>query len=98
MLHEQTHIHRKDHIIKIVAFIILSVHWFNPFAWIAFTLMSMDMELSCDEGVMKKMDIDIKKPYAASLLSLATGKHILNGSPLAFGEGNLKGRIKNVLS
>jgi beta-lactamase regulating signal transducer with metallopeptidase domain len=61
-----------------VAFLILSLHWFNPLVWIAFMLMSMDMELSCDEGVMKKMDINIKKPYAASLLSLAAGKHILN--------------------
>jgi beta-lactamase regulating signal transducer with metallopeptidase domain len=97
LLHEQTHIHRKDHIIKVLAFLILSVHWFNPLVWIAFILMSTDMELSCDERVLKEMKEDIKKPYANSLLSLATGRHILNGSPLAFGEGNVKGRIKNVL-
>ena len=89
LLHEQTHIHRYDHIIKPFAFLILSIHWFNPLVWIAFMLMSMDMELSCDERVLKEMDDDIKKPYATSLLSLATGKHILNGSPLAFGEGNV---------
>ena len=98
LLHEQTHIHRKDHMIKIVAFLILSIHWFNPLVWIAFILMSADMELSCDERVLKEMNEDIKKSYANSLLSLATGRHILNGSPLAFGEGNVKGRIKNVLS
>ncbi len=98
LLHEQTHINRKDHIIKMLAFLVLSVHWFNPFVWIAFMLMSMDMELSCDERVLKEMNEDIKKPYANSLLSLATGRHILNGSPLAFGEGNVKGRIKNVLN
>lgn len=98
LLHEQTHLHRKDYIVKILAFIILSMHWFNPLVWIAFRLMSTDMELSCDERVLKEMNGDIKKPYATSLLSLATGKHILNGSPLAFGEGNLKGRIKNVLN
>jgi beta-lactamase regulating signal transducer with metallopeptidase domain len=98
LLHEQTHIHRKDHIIKPLAFLILSIHWFNPLVWIAFMLMSMDMELSCDEKVLKKMDEDIKKPYATSLLSLATGRHILNGSPLTFGEGNLKERINNVLN
>ena len=97
LLHEQTHIHRKDYIIKILAFLILSVHWFNPIAWIAFRLMSTDMELSCDEHVLKEMNEDIKKPYANSLLSLAAGKHILNSSPLAFGEGNIKERIKNVL-
>jgi beta-lactamase regulating signal transducer with metallopeptidase domain len=98
LLHEQTHIHRKDHIVKILAFIILSIHWLNPLVWIAFRLMSTDMELSCDERVLKDMDEDIKKPYATSLVSLATRRHILNGSPLAFSEGNLKGRIKNVLN
>jgi hypothetical protein len=61
-------------------------------------LMSTDMELSCDEQVLKKLTPDIKKPYATSLLSLAAGRHILNGSPLAFGEGNINGRIKNVLN
>jgi len=99
LLHEQTHIHRKDHIIKVLAFLILSVHWFNPLVWIAFILMSKDMELSCDERVLKQMNNeDIKKTYANSLLSLATGRQILNGSPLAFGEGNVRGRIKNVLN
>lgn len=98
LLHEQTHIYRKDHIIKILAFLILTIHWFNPLVWIAFILMSIDMELSCDERVLKEMDDNIKKSYANSLLSLATGRHILNGSPLAFGEGNVKGRIKNVLN
>jgi beta-lactamase regulating signal transducer with metallopeptidase domain len=98
VIHEQTHIHRKDHIIKILAFLIVSIHWFNPLVWIAFMLMSTDMELSCDERVLKVMNEDIKKPYANSLLSLAAGRHILNGSPLAFGEGNVRGRIKNVLN
>ena len=97
LLHEQTHIQRKDHVIKILAFFILSIHWFNPLVWIAFILMSTDMELSCDERVLKEMNEDIKKPYANSLLSLATERHILNSSPLAFSEGNVKGRIKNVL-
>lgn len=98
LLHEQTHIQRKDHVVKVLAFLILSIHWFNPLVWIAFVLMSTDMELSCDERVLKQMSEDIKKPYANSLLSIATGKHILNGGPLAFGEGNVKGRIKNVLN
>ena len=61
-------------------------------------LMSTDIELSCDERVLKEMNEEIKKPYANSLLSLATGRHILNGGSLAFGEGNVKGRIKNVLN
>ncbi len=98
LLHEQVHIHRKDHIIKVLAFLTLSVHWFNPLVWISFLLMNTDMELSCDEQVLSVMGQDIKKSYANSLLSLAAGRHILNGSPLAFGEGNVKGRIKNVLN
>ncbi len=98
LLHEQTHIYRKDHIIKVLAFLTLSIHWFNPLVWIAFMLMGTDMELSCDERVLKEMNEDIKKPYANSLLSLATEKRILNVSSLAFGEGNVRGRIKNVLN
>ena len=98
LIHEQTHIRRKDHIIKTIAFLIVSIHWFNPLVWIVFNLMNTDMELSCDERVLKVMNKDIRKPYANSLLSLAAGKHILNGSPLAFGEGDIRGRIKNVLN
>jgi len=98
LIHEQIHIRRKDHVIKTIAFLIVSIHWFNPLVWIVFKLMNTDMELSCDERVLKVMNKDIRKPYANSLLSLAAGRHILNGSPLAFGEGNVKGRIKNVLN
>jgi beta-lactamase regulating signal transducer with metallopeptidase domain len=99
LLHEQIHIKRKDHIIKVLAFVILCVHWFNPLVWISFILMGRDMELSCDEKVLKHINNkNIKKIYADSLLSLATDRHILNGNPLAFGEGKIKGRIKNVLN
>lgn len=83
---------------KILAFLILTVHWFNPLVWIAFRLMSMDMEFSCDEQVLKEVNIDIKKYYANSLLSFSTGTHFMKGGPLAFGEGNVKSRIKNVLN
>lgn len=96
--HEQTHIRRFDHIIKPCAFLVLSIHWFNPLVWIAFVLMSTDMELSCDERVIREMGGEIKKAYSSSLVSLASGKRIINGSPLAFGEGNVRGRIKNVLN
>ncbi|NLX69325.1 MAG: hypothetical protein GX024_00275 [Clostridiales bacterium] len=98
LLHEQIHIRRKDHIIKMLAFFVLCIHWFNPLVWVAYLIMSIDMELSCDERVLKDMNEEIKKPYANSLLSLATGRHILNGSPIAFGEGNVKRRIINVLN
>jgi len=98
ILHEQIHIKRFDHIVKLISFLILCVHWFNPLVWMAFILMSTDMEMSCDEKVLKAMNEDVRKPYANTLLSLAAGRHILNGSPLAFGEGNVKRRIKNVLN
>lgn len=96
--HEQTHIKRLDHIIKPFAFLVLCVHWFNPLVWIAFSLMSEDMELSCDESVIRKMGSGIKKDYSTSLLALSTGKKIIGGCPLAFGENNTKGRIMNVLN
>lgn len=96
--HEQTHIKRKDHIIKFAAFLIASVHWFNPLVWLAFYLMSEDMELSCDELVIKEMGNEIKGDYSDSLLTLSAGKKIIGGSPIAFGENNTKGRIKNILN
>lgn len=98
IMHEQTHIKHFDHIVKIVAFAVASVYWFNPLVWIAFTLMSRDMEMSCDETVLSKLGTDVKKNYSQSLLKLATGKRALSPAPLAFSEENPKHRIKNVLS
>lgn len=94
--HEQHHIRRGDHIIKALAFLALSIHWFNPLVWVAFIYSNKDMEMSCDEAVVKKMGDGILADYTASLLSLATGKHIIAGMPLAFGEGDTKGRIRNL--
>ena len=94
--HEQHHIRRGDHIIKALAFLALSIHWFNPLVWVAFIYSNKDMEMSCDEAVVKKMGDGILADYTASLLSLATGKHIIAGMPLAFGEGDTKGRILNL--
>ncbi len=97
LLHEQTHILRKDHIIKPIAFFALSIHWFNPLMWLAFCLMSRDMEMSCDERVVCELDHEGKVLYGETLLRLAIRRPILAGSPLAFGESITKGRIKNVL-
>ena len=96
--HEETHIKRFDHIIKFFSFLIASITWFNPLVWIAFILMSKDMELSCDERVIKEMGNNIKKDYSTSLLSLSSSRRIIGGSPLAFGGKNTKGRIKNILN
>ncbi len=98
LLHEQIHIKRRDHLVKLVAYFAISLHWFNPLAWVAFLLMGVDMEMSCDERVLKEMGSEIKKDYSLSLISLATKQHFVNGSPLAFGEGGIKERIKNVLN
>lgn len=98
VLHEQTHIRRHDHAVKILAYFILCLHWFNPLAWAAFWLMGADMEMSCDERTLKELGGEFKNAYSLSLVRVATGRKILNGSPLAFGEGGMKERIKNVLN
>ena len=97
ILHERYHIRRLDHIIKLLAFGALCLHWFNPLVWLAFVLAGNDMEMSCDEAVLKRLGGDVRADYSASLLSLATGRTIIAGTPLAFGEGDAKGRIKNLL-
>lgn len=97
LLHEQIHLKRGDHIVKIVSFIALCLHWFNPLVWAAFFLSGKDMEMSCDETVIRKIGSGVKKEYTTSLLCLSTGKRIVNGIPLAFGEGDTGSRIKNVL-
>lgn len=96
ILHEQYHIRRRDHIVKALAFLALAIHWFNPLVWVAFTLASKDMEMSCDEAVIGKIGDDVRADYSASLLTLATGRRIIAGTPLAFGEGDTKGRIRNL--
>lgn len=95
--HEQTHIRRKDHIIKPVAFFVTALHWFNPVVWICYFLMSKDMEMSCDEEVIRQSKEDIRESYARLLLSLSMKQSGIL-APLAFGESNVKGRIKNILN
>lgn len=97
LLHEQIHLKRGDHIVKILSFAVLCLHWFNPLVWVAFFLSGKDMEMSCDEAVIRRIGSGVKKAYATSLLCLSTGKRIVNGVPLAFGEGDTGSRIKNVL-
>ena len=94
--HERHHIRRCDHIIKLLAYFALCIHWFNPLVWVAFILAGKDMEMSCDEAVIRKMGSQIRADYSASLLRLATHKKIIAGMPLAFGEGDTKGRVMNM--
>lgn len=97
LLHEQIHIKRGDHILRSISFFALCLHWFNPLVWIAFFTSGKDMEMSCDEAVIRKVGSSVKKEYSASLLSLASGRKIVTGIPLAFGEGETGSRIKNIL-
>lgn len=96
--HENIHIARKDYLVKAAAYTAVCIHWFNPLVWLAFALMEKDMEMSCDEAVLKKLGMDVKKEYSLSLLSLSTEKTMFRGNPLAFGEGKVKDRIRNILS
>ena len=96
LLHEQTHIRRKDHLVKILYYLALCVHWFNPIVWNFQKLASAEMEYACDEAVLKKMGVDIRVNYSRSILNLAVGKKMI-GSPLAFGENSAKERIQNIL-
>lgn len=98
LLHEKTHIRRLDYLIKPIAFMTLTLHWFNPLVWTAFIMMSRDMEMSCDEAVIRQLDKDVKKEYSLSLLKMASRKTMFNASPLAFSDHNVKSRIINVLN
>lgn len=97
LAHERYHLKRGDHIVKPLAFLILVIHWFNPLVWLAFHLMVKDMEMSCDEKVLSDDD-SIRKDYSSTLLSFAAGRSFPAPSPLSFGEGSVKSRIKNILN
>jgi len=94
--HEACHLKRYDHYIKAFAFILLAVHWFNPLCWLAFKLMTADMEMSCDEKVLAEKN-EIRKEYSTALLSFAAKQNSISAAPLCFCENSVKARIKNVL-
>ncbi len=96
LAHERHHIRRGDPIFKLLAYIALCLHWFNPLVWLAFHLAEKDMEMSCDEAVIRRLGPEIRADYAQSLLRLSTGHRKFTGMPLAFGEGDTKGRVKNM--
>jgi beta-lactamase regulating signal transducer with metallopeptidase domain len=99
--HEITHIRRYDHIVKLLASLLVCIHWFNPLVWLAFKLMSMDMEQSCDEITLKNSDLDEKKEYSKALLSIAMLKnrnYVFSGYKLGFADDSSKSRIKNILN
>lgn len=99
LAHEYVHIRRHDNLIKQFAFSLVCVYWFNPLVWIAFYLMTKDMEMSCDEAVIRNLSLEDKKAYSYSLLRFSSEKQIsLAGSPITFGEKNAKYRIQNILN
>ncbi|MDD6825283.1 MAG: M56 family metallopeptidase [Oscillospiraceae bacterium] len=96
--HEQAHISRGDHIVKLISMAALCVHWFDPMVWISYRLMTKDMELSCDEKALSTFDEDVKKAYANALLNISMRQNKLTlGGVLSFGESDIKSRIKGVL-
>lgn len=95
--HEKSHISRGDHWFKLLGYMVLSIHWFNPLVWIAYHLLCRDLEMACDERVVKAMDLGQRKAYSNALLSCA-GKHrSISACPVAFGETSVKQRILSVL-
>ena len=96
LAHERFHIRRGDHAVKVLAFALLTLHWFNPLVWLAFALMCRDMEMRCDEAVLAR-ESGVTKPYSMALLSFAAPRRFPSPSPLCFGETGVKERIKNVL-
>lgn len=96
LLHERIHIRRGDPLWRALGYLALCIHWFNPLVWAAFFLSGRDMEMSCDEAVVRKMGNRMKKGYCALLLAMSCGRRIVPGLPLAFGEGQTGGRIRNL--
>lgn len=96
--HEKAHLKRLDCVWKPLGFILLAVYWFNPFSWVAYILLCMDIELACDERVIADKDIEYKKQYAMTLLNCSSPKKMVSACPLAFGEVSVKTRIKTVLN
>ena len=98
LIHENMHIKRKDHLLKLLFYIAVIIHWFNPMVWISYRLLERDMEMACDEAVLERLGAEEKKNYCESLLNLADSKNHFVGNPVAFGESDVKMRMKNVLN
>lgn len=98
LAHERTHLDKGDHWFKMVGFLALALHWFNPLVWAAYILLCKDIEIACDERVVQFMELDERKAYSAALLNCSTNRAHFAACPVAFGEVSVKERIKSVLS
>lgn len=97
LLHERIHLCRRDYLIKPAVFAVTLLHWFNPLVWLAYHLLSEDMERACDEAVLRRMGSGIRKDYSMSLLTLSAGRSINRLPTVAFGERGIKYRVMNIL-
>lgn len=96
--HEQAHIRRRDHWWKPIGFLLLTVYWFNPLIWVGYILLCRDIELACDEKVVKELDGEERADYSEALLSCSVNRRMIAACPLAFGEVGVKNRVKSVLN
>ena len=96
--HEKAHISRKDHWFKPLGFLLLSVHWFNPLVWLGYVLLCRDIELACDEKVVKNFTNEQKADYSEALLTCSVNRRMIAACPIAFGEVGVKARVKSVLN
>lgn len=97
LAHERCHIRRGDHWWKLLGYLTLALHWFNPLVWLAYSLLCRDLEMACDEAVVKTMSVEERKSYSAALLTCSTHTVRIAACPVAFGEVSVKQRIKRVL-
>jgi beta-lactamase regulating signal transducer with metallopeptidase domain len=96
--HEQAHIHRKDHWWKPLGFLLLTIHWFNPLMWLAYVLLCRDIELACDEKVIKELGDEQRADYMQALVACSVNRRMIAACPLAFGEVGVKERVKSVMN
>lgn len=96
--HEQAHIRRKDHWWKPLGFLLLTIHWFNPLMWLAYVLLCRDIELACDEKVIKELGNEQRADYTQALLACSVNRRMIAACPLAFGEVGVKERVKSVMN
>ena len=96
--HEQAHIHRKDHWWKPLGFLLLTIHWFNPFVWLSYVLLCRDIELACDEKVIRELGNEQRADYTQALVACSINRRTIAACPLAFGEVGVKERVKSVMN
>lgn len=98
LCHERVHIRRRDYLVKGIAFLLTAVYWYNPLIWVAFCMLEQDMEMSCDEAVVRSMGHEVRRAYSQSLLDFAAGRQSMVLMPPAFGENSVKQRVRNILT